>query len=94
MRKPPSKKQPAEGEEKPKKPRTVNGFALDVRTGSAFCGWSEKTSRAMIERGVIPYRRRGGRIIFIKSELEAWLQGLEGCTLAEARANQEARHDA
>lgn len=69
----------------------MNGLALDVRTGSAFIGTTEKQTRGLIERRLIPFRRLGGRIVFIRTELEAWLQTLAGCTLDEARENQEVR---
>jgi hypothetical protein len=73
-------------------PRTINGAALDVHCGSLFLGWSEKKTRGLIERRLIPFRWQCGRIIFIRSELEEWLRTLDGCTLDQAKANQEARH--
>ena len=73
-------------------PRTIDGAALDVRGGLIFLGWTEKKTRGMVERKLIPVRRLGStRIIFIRAELEAWLANLPGCTLDEARANVEAR---
>ena len=84
----PPKKQPGQG----RGPRWIDGVVLDVRGGSIFFGWTEKKTRGMVERKLIPFRRLGStRIIFIKAELEAWLANLPGCTLDEARANQEAR---
>lgn len=83
----PPRRQPGQG----RGPRTVNGLALDVRSVSALCGWSEKATRAMIERRLIPFRRLGGRIVFLRSELDAWLQALPGCAPGEARRNAEER---
>lgn len=83
----PPKKKPGQG----LGPRTIAGAALDVRGGSHFLGWSEKRTRRLIERKLIPFRRLGGRIVFLRSELEAWLQSLDGCSLDEAQANQAAR---
>lgn len=71
--------------------RRINGAALDVRGGSAFCGWSEKTSRGLVSRGLMPHRRLGARIFFLRAELETWLTTLEGVTLADAMANLAAR---
>lgn len=34
---------------------------------------------------------QGGRIVFLRSELEAWLASLEGCPLNEALANMKER---
>jgi hypothetical protein len=72
-------------------PRTINGAALDVRAASAFCGFSQKQTRGLVARQLIPHRRLSARIIFLRTELEQWLSGLEGCTLDDARKNQAAR---
>jgi excisionase family DNA binding protein len=48
---------------------------------------SEKAIRRRIERGLLPHRRLGGRVIFLRSEIEAFLAMLPGVTLDEARAN-------
>ena len=66
---------------------------LDVRSGSAYCGWSEKQMRGYIDRRLVPFRRLGSRIVLLRSELETFFVELPGCTLDEARANQEARRD-
>jgi hypothetical protein len=71
--------------------RTVNGEAMDVRSGSALCGWSEKITRGMIDRRTIPHHKMNGRIIFLRSELLEWLSDLPGVTVEEARANLEQR---
>lgn len=71
--------------------RTVNGAALDVRGASAFYGVTEKTTRGLVARRMIPFRKLGGRVLFLRAELEQWLVTLDGCTLEEAQANQEAR---
>lgn len=68
-------------------PRTVNGAVLDVRSGAAFIGGTEKQLRALIARRRVPFRRLGGRIIFLREELASWMAGLPGCTPAEARQN-------
>jgi hypothetical protein len=86
-RKPPRKKK-GQGEG----PRTINGTVLDVRCGSLFLGWTEKKTRGLIQRRLIPFRWQSGRIIFLRSELEHWLTTLPGVTLDEAKANHEARH--
>ena len=88
IRQHPPKKQPGMGTG----PRTFNGAALDVRTGAAFLGGTQKQVRGLVSRKLIPFRRLGGRILFLRSELETWLSTLDGCNLDEARANREARH--
>jgi hypothetical protein len=72
-------------------PRRINGAGMDVTTCSVHCGWSEKKTWRLVDRKLIPFRRLGGRIIFLRAEIEQWLQGLDGCNLAEARNNLEQR---
>ncbi len=45
----------------------------------------------LIARRLIPFRWVGGRLVFVRTELEAWVRGLDGCSLEEAQANAEAR---
>ena len=73
-------------------PRTINGAALDVRSASAFCGFSEKQTRGLVARRLIPFKRLGGRIVFLKAELEASLAALDGCTPEEASDNRNTRY--
>ena len=86
-RKPPPRKTKGKG----KGPHVINGLALGVPEAAQFYGGTVKQTRGLIERQMIPFRRLGGRIIFLRSELEEWLATLPGVTLDEARANQEAR---
>lgn len=86
-RKTPPRKQPGQGTGS----RTMDGAAMDLRTATGFLGGTEKQTRGLVARRLIPFRRLGGRIIFLRSELEQWLSTLDGCTLLEARQNQEAR---
>lgn len=72
-------------------PRTFSGAVLDVRTAAAFVGCSEKALRAHVSRQTVPFRRLGGRVLFLRSEIESWLLGLDGCTLDTAKENMAAR---
>ena len=83
MRKAPPKKRAGQG----KGPRRINGASMDVDSGAAFLGWTPKRLRNQASRGLVPYRREGGRIIFLRAELEAYLARLPGVTLEEALAN-------
>ncbi len=75
-----------------KGPRRIAGEALGIpETAEMFFGGSTHTVRGLIRRGQLPYRRLGGRIICLKSELTDFLGSLPGVTAAEARANVEAR---
>jgi excisionase family DNA binding protein len=48
---------------------------------------SQKAIRAKVERQILPHRRLGGRVCFLRSELEQFITSLPGTTLAEAQAN-------
>ncbi len=87
-RKPPMRK-PGQG----KGPRTLSGEVMDVHTAATeFFGGSEDFVRSRAARGELPYRRWGRKIIFLRSEIQAFLiDTLPGVTLAEARENVKRR---
>ena len=61
---------------------------LDVSGATVFLGLrSEKALRARIARRSIPFRRWGGRIVLLRSELSEFLQALEGVRVQEALDN-------
>ncbi len=72
-------------------PRRVNGLLLDVHTGAALLGAKEKVARGLVSRRLIPFKRLGGRIYFVRAELEAYIAALEGCSLDEALVNMKER---
>jgi hypothetical protein len=47
-------------------------------------GFTEWSLRNMIRRNQIPYRKRGRRIVFLKSELMQWSEHLPGVGVAQA----------
>ena len=75
-------------------PRQFNGELLDVRTAAALLGVTEKLIRSRVERRLIPFRRLGGRVVFLRDELTAYQQRLPGCGLDEALKNLEQRTEA
>jgi predicted DNA-binding transcriptional regulator AlpA len=78
------------GERKPLH-RTIDGETLDVRSTAAKIGGTEKRVRNLVERRQIPFRRLGGRVIFLRHEIDEWLHCLPGCSVTEAQANREAK---
>jgi excisionase family DNA binding protein len=68
-----------------------SSLLLDVRAAAQLIGCTEKSLRARVARHVIPYKKLGKRILFPREELLHFINNLPGVTLAEARANQEAR---
>lgn len=73
------------------KARTFNGTVLDVRAAAAYLGGSERSLRWHVARGLVPYRKLGGRIVFKRVELETFVDDLPGITLAQARRNAAKR---
>lgn len=86
MRLPP-KKQPGQG----LGARRICGAILDVRNGADHLGVKEKALRGLVARRLIPFRKLGGRIVFLRSELDLYLNRLPGVPLDEAMNNLEAR---
>ena len=62
---------------------------LYVPGAAQLLGTTLKAVRQRVARNMIPYRKWGGRIHFIPSELESFIAALPGCTLEEARLNEE-----
>ena len=91
MRRPPPRKPRGKTPAEEKRPRRLNGAVKDVASVAAFLGESEKTARAQIARGLIPYRQLGGRIVVIHEELVEYLRQLPGVTTAEALKNAATR---
>lgn len=71
--------------------RSFNGSLLDIAKASQLLGCSEKLLRARVARRLVPFRRFSGRIVFLRSELLAFIEQLDGCRPDEARANEAMR---
>ncbi|GEM_PF-838106 len=72
--------------------RRLAGEILDARTAAALFGGTERLWYSRAARGIVPFRRWGGRLVFLRSELESFFtETLPGVTLAEAKANIAAR---
>ncbi len=57
--------------------RRIDGkLLLGIRESGELIGLSEKAPRSRIERGEIPARRLGGRIVVLRTELEAYVAAL------------------
>jgi excisionase family DNA binding protein len=73
------------------KRRTIDGQLLGVSEASRMIGNSERSLRALVAKGAVPFRRLGSRVVFRKTELEKFLDGLPGVTLRDAEANRKLR---
>ena len=50
-----------------------------------FLGRTPKAIRKLVERGQLPHRRLGRRIIFVRAELEEFIQALPGMNIQDIR---------
>lgn len=64
---------------------------LDVPSAAELLGMTPKAVRQRVARRALPFRKWGGRICFVKVELESFIASLPGCTLEEAQNNEEAK---
>ena len=80
---PPPKKQAGQGVG----PRRLNGTMKDVSTMATLLGTSEGKVRSAVARGLLPYRRWGGRVVFLEDDVHDFLAKLPGITAEEALAN-------
>lgn len=88
MRKPPPPKQKG----KATGARRLNGEILDASGVKELLGAkSEKIVYARAARGLLPHRRWGGRLIFLKEEIITFLKALPGTTVQEAVSNSAER---
>lgn len=71
--------------------RSLNGELLDVFSAATLLGCTEKTLRARVGRRTVPFRRFGGRVVFLRNDIEAFIADLPGCTLEEAQQNLAVR---
>ena len=67
--------------------KTINGALLDIAQGAEFLGITQRALRARVARHQVPFRKMGGRVVFVRVELEKWIEALEGCDVKEALAN-------
>lgn len=56
-----------------------------------WLGVSEDMIRARVARQLIPYRKWGGRIFFLRCEVMRYLEQLDGVSVEDALENERAR---
>jgi len=64
---------------------------LDVHGAAELLGCTPKAIRKRVERRMIPFKKWGGRICFVRTELDSFISSLPGCDLDEAVHNEEAK---
>ena len=65
------------------------GTFLDTREAASLLRRSPAAIRNMVLRQVIPYRKAGGRLLFIEEELVAWVRQSPGVSVDDLK--QEGR---
>lgn len=66
---------------------------LSVKEAAAFLGMTQDALRARIKRRVVPFRRLGGRVMLLRSELEQYIARLPGVDTDEALEAMQTRHE-
>ncbi|MCI0625913.1 MAG: helix-turn-helix domain-containing protein [Acidobacteria bacterium] len=61
---------------------------LNVSSVAAFLGVTDKAVYAKVARRCIPFRKWGGKLIFVKSEVEEFLARLQGVEVHDALENE------
>lgn len=52
-----------------------------------FLGRTEGATRNLVLRRSIPHRRAGGRLTFIREEIDQWVEEADGVKLEDLRGN-------
>jgi excisionase family DNA binding protein len=65
---------------------------LDMKAASTYLSTTRHSLYDLVQRGGIPCRRIGRKIVFVQAELDAWLQQLPGITVAQAIASIKPEH--
>lgn len=53
---------------------------------AAYLRWTPKRIDNLCSQGRIPFRKDGGRRLFVRQEIDEWVRGLDGPTLQDALA--------
>ena len=63
---------------------------LGVEEAAEMLGRSENAVRRMVERRQLPFRKSGRRVLFLESELKAFIEALPGLSLDDVRERERA----
>ena len=72
-------------------PRKIAGDILDVGALADLLGISDDMVRSRVTRRQLPFKRWGGRIVFLRSEVAEFFDKLEGVSVEEAAMNERFR---
>jgi excisionase family DNA binding protein len=57
---------------------------LNIKAAATYLGTTRDALYHLLGKGRIPYRRHSKNFVFLKADLDAWLQQLPGITVAQA----------
>ena len=63
---------------------------LGVEEAAEMLGRSENAVRRMVERRQLPFRKSERRVLFLESELRAFIETLPGLSLEDLREREKA----
>lgn len=72
-----------------KTPLATHPRLLNLTTAAAYLGMTEWALRSRIRQLQVPFRKIGGRIVFLKDELDDMIVNLPGVTLQEVEVQRE-----
>lgn len=81
MKQPPPRKRAGD----PTGRRRLDGEVMDVASLATYRGKSEKAIRGKVARRQRPFRKQGGRVIFIKAEIDEFHRRLPGVGVEELK---------
>ena len=82
---------PKNGSQQPRT-RKYSGKVMDISTvAEEFFGGSRRSVESKVARRLLPFKKLGGRVIFLRSELDEFFLKLNGTSIDEALANNEDR---
>ena len=61
---------------------------MDTDEAAAFIKRTPKAIRNLVARRKIPFRKPGGRLVFLREELEQWIQSAPGITIEQVRGGR------
>ena len=65
--------------------KEFDGQYMDIEELSSYVKRSKGAIRNLVLRRAIPYRKPAGRLIFLKDEIDQWVQMAPGKTLEEIK---------
>ena len=89
MKRKPPQRMPGQGRGR----RGIGGSLLGVEEAAEYLGLTPNTVRSRAARRLLPFKKWGGRVVFVRNQLDSFTESLPGCSVEEALINVEARQD-